>query len=545
MVRFIEISFQNIKAEVERYLTSKHNKSSISYSPASPYGQLLDVIERMFANGMFYLKSSINSLNILGRNSNIESNILTTAILNGYNPFRAISSTGTLKLKVKTGIDLESELRGLKFTLRDKSLLRNKTNGLFYSIKLSTESITYNVQNGQEFFIEIIQGQYKEVNLTGTGEKNQTFQVQALRGEEIENFNIDVRVNGEIWNVKKHIYELSNKEKACVVRTGISGGLDIIFGNGSFGDIPPLSSLIEVKYLITNGADGNIFRRTPDDFIFVDSPTDGFGNGINISNIFDVIIFNDINFGANRESITFIKNLLPFSSNNFILALPEQYAFAIKKLGVFSHVNALEDEGIIYIIATPNIRLFKRKNANYFSVSRDAFILDDYEKEKIVKYLKMGGNIQLTKKFRIDSPKLSEYIMNVFYIKDPDFSDDKIKSDILERTSEYFLNLDKLDRIPKSDLISIISEIEGIKSVDVQFISRKNEDYHKQFSGTNNMDYNDLDTPGLDPILGDIIFTPDEYPIIRGGWYDRNGIYFSDNVENNNSLKSINIIKNN
>jgi hypothetical protein len=46
----------------------------------------------------------------------------------------------------------------------------------------------------------------------------------------------------------------------------------------------------------------------------------------------------------------------------------------------------------------------------------------------------------------------------------------------------------------------------------------------------------------LDPILGDILFEPDELPIIRGGWSDRNDIYFSGDIDSN-GLKTVNIIK--
>ena len=46
----------------------------------------------------------------------------------------------------------------------------------------------------------------------------------------------------------------------------------------------------------------------------------------------------------------------------------------------------------------------------------------------------------------------------------------------------------------------------------------------------------------MDPVLGDIIFESDEIPIIRGGWYDRNGSYYTDNIDSG-SLKSVNIIK--
>ena len=57
-----------------------------------------------------------------------------------------------------------------------------------------------------------------------------------------------------------------------------------------------------------------------------------------------------------------------------------------------------------------------------------------------------------------------------------------------------------------------------------------------------NPDYKNNATLGMDSILGDIIFDPNEIPIIRGGWYDRNGIYISDDM-GSNGLKSINIIK--
>jgi hypothetical protein len=55
-------------------------------------------------------------------------------------------------------------------------------------------------------------------------------------------------------------------------------------------------------------------------------------------------------------------------------------------------------------------------------------------------------------------------------------------------------------------------------------------------------DYVPTATKGLDSVLGDIIFDPNEIPIIRGGWYDRNGLYYSDDTDGN-GLKSVNIIK--
>ena len=50
-------------------------------------------------------------------------------------------------------------------------------------------------------------------------------------------------------------------------------------------------------------------------------------------------------------------------------------------------------------------------------------------------------------------------------------------------------------------------------------------------------------TLGMDPVLGDILFDPEEMPIIRGGWSNRDGTYYSADIESN-GLKSVNIIKN-
>ena len=576
MATFTEITFQNIKNQIDRFLQVEHNKASILFSPASPYGQILSVIQNLHQLSFLYLKNSINQFDLSDPNSNNRVVIQNAALLAGHIPGRGISATGNLKLTVKSGIDLEKELKGGRVTFSNRVLLKNKTNSLEYSLYLGQEKVTYLINPSTRIFLPIIQGKYKTTNFTGSGSINQTFQVTQSGIQDIENFNTEVLVNGNFWTIKKHLYELSPNEEGCVVRTGFNGGIDIIFGNGNFGAIPQIGAIIAVTYILTDGDDGNIFRRTFNDWKYVDDATDGYGNSIDASKIFDTAIYNDINFGANGESYVFTRNILPIASNNFVLGLPQQYAYEIKKLGVFSHVNAYENDNMIFIVATPNIKLFKNQNSDYFTVNIRAFDLDNYEKSKIDKYLRTNGNIQLTRKYRIDSPKLSYYIMNVFVIRYSDSNDDAIQSQVTDVVSEYFLNFSRIDRIPKSDLVKEIAMINGIHSVDVQFIGKKNEDYHREenirrqntidaasnfttnaLSATNtdvsipgsdidpvkiNVDYSSNKLIGLDPVLGDIIFEPSEIPIIRGGWYDRNGIYLSDEISGP-GLKSINIIK--
>lgn len=556
VANFSSISFTGIKAEIERYLTNEFGRAGILYSPASPYGQILSVLENLHQLSILYLKNAISQLDLSQPNAINPRVIRSAAIYAGHNPGRGISATGTLKISLKSTTDIDKDIPGGRITILNKIKMKNNTNSLDYSANTGVETVTHKITPNYSFFLPIIQGSFKSRTFTSSGSGIQTFSISETGGKDVENFNVEVYVNGTLWSLKRHLYEMLPDEEACVVRTGFNGGIDIIFGNSGFGAIPQLAARILVIYLCTDGSVGNIFRRTRDDFKFVDDIVDGNGESVDISKVFNVDISTDINFGADPESILFTKSILPISSNNFVLGTAQQYAYEIKKLGVFSHVNAYEKTGTIFIVATPNIRLFKNQNSDYFTISLKAFELDQYEISKINKYLKTSGTLQLTRRYKIQSPRLSYYIININVISYSDSSIDSVRAQILDRISEYFLSLKRMDRIPKLDLIKELSSISDIHSVDLQFISKKNEDFHRQninrtknaqIFGKNklpiriNPDYNPIEIKGLDPILGDIIFDAEEIPIIRGGWRDRNEIYYSPDIEGN-QLKSVNII---
>lgn len=556
-LNFVSISFSKLKSEIETFLKNEYNKAGILFSVASPYGQILSVIENLHQLSILYLKNAINNFDLSNPNSQNIRIIRNAAIAAGHIPTRGISASGTLRFTLKPSVDLEKEITGGRVSFQNRLLIKNKTNSLDYSFNIGVDQMTQRITPGYQFFVPIIQGKWKTSGFTGLGEPLQTFQISEVGQKDIDNFNVEVLVNGEVWTLKKHLWDMIPDEKAVVVRTGFNGGIDIVFGNGGFGMIPPLTSSIYVSYLVTDGSIGNIFRRTQNDWSFVDDMVDGNGVSIDAEKLFDISIYTDINFGADKESLLFTKNILPIVSSNSVLALPQQYAYEIKKLGVFSHVNAYEKSGTIFISATPNINLFKNQTQNYFNIDKGAFILDNYEKSKVDKYLRVGGSIQLTKKYKIVSPKLSHYAINIFVIPYSDATDESVNSQILDKISEYFLNLSRIDRIPKLDIIRELSNISDIHSVDIQFICAKNEDYHRE--NMNNLqnqlnmyadttlvkaptDYQPSTMIGLDSTLGDIIFDEDEIPVIRGDWKDRNGVYYSDDIDSS-GMKAINIIK--
>jgi hypothetical protein len=105
-------------------------------------------------------------------------------------------------------------------------------------------------------------------------------------------------------------------------------------------------------------------------------------------------------------------------------------------------------------------------------------------------------------------------------------------------------------------LIYLLKSINGIDSVDINFISELNEIYHSGTTTSNQIlgnaliktkdyvqytkDYDVNTRIGLDSLMGDIIIAKDELPIIRGGFFDRNRNYYAANPDEN-GLTSINI----
>lgn len=549
-MRFSEITFVKVKEEVVYYLKTVHQKNGVLFGPASPYGHILEIVEKLYATVLQYMKNVAAQYDLRGAASNNRKAIRTLVMLGGHEPTRDISATGVLKMKVKPSASITDDVPGSQITIFNRTQLKNNTNNLTYTIDLGTEKVSYNITTGTQFFFNIVQGKYEKQTFTGTGSINQTISVNVPNINEVENFYYEISVNGKNWPIRKNVLDLLPDEQSCIVRTGFEGGIDVIFGNGGYGAIPPIGSIIEVVYILTDGSRGNIFRKTINDFKFIDDVFDGFGGTVNVEDVFDIFIDQDINFGASGESIEFMKNLLPITSRNYVLALPDQFAYFIKRLGSFSRVTAWQSttntlDETVYVYAVPDVRSFSDKNTDYFNISIDAFNLDDLEKNKILTYLKSQGTIALTRNIKIIDPIITRYVQNVFLNIFDDAVEDNIKSEIHKISSEFFLNNTRTDKIVVADLISELKTIKGIDSIDIIFVSKDNENYHlKNNIKLKNININRINaahfTPlqhydpnliiGLDASLGDILIKEGELPIIRGGWNDRNGIKYNENT---------------
>jgi hypothetical protein len=618
----IELNYSNLTNQITNWLSSAYNKSSILFNSASPYGQILEVVKEVFLQNILYLKNTVRQLDI--DQTVTPKMIKMISRISGHNPSRSMSANGTLKFKLKQGINISQLVSGGQIIIYDNTSIKNKTNNLYYTIKTGNEKNYYTLTPGCQFFVNVIQGKYESQTFTGTGRYSQSYQVSVSNNSTIENFEYYITLNGINLTIKDHVYDMLENEYACVTKTGFNGDLDIYFGTGIHGVIPPIGSVIKVTYLLSNGLIGNILNNKVNDFNFIDDIYDSDGNILQPLSLFDIFVETDIKFASDGESVEYTKSVIPYVSRNFVLATPAQFIYHLKKLNMFSKVNAfntldmvkidIDSDGNLdnininemYLYLIPRITDYFSSDVNYFNVPYSAFLLDQVEKDRIVTYLKKQGIISITSSIKIIDPIPKYYVVNLFIRRFDDIEEDNIREQIINILSDYFSTYNRYDRVIKADLITLLKQIDGIDSLNLEFIGKDNEDYHRDgalltstkktviestyatstnsvnissdtyrnavttssdtstvlansitidgkivpssvgsstivaYSQTNQYDATKM--VGIDPILGDIVIGYNELVILRGGWMNRNGVYFSEDPKTTTGLSTVNII---
>lgn len=572
-----------LKEQIELYLIKEYEKRDLNFSPSSPYGQIIDVLNELNKLQYFYLEDSLNERNLLTAFK--ENSILGLARLTGHNPSRPISAKGELSLKIKPG--MSNEIPGANIQIQNYSKVLCKNNQKNYLIILDSESVYIPKTSSKLFKFQVVEGELNTSDFIGDGTDLQSFNIPT-RFAQIENDIITVFVNGQEFKGFESLYDIKKNEKGVLIKTGINGGVDIYFGNKDYGYIPEVGEKIQVEWIASNGSGGNVGESSSSILLeFVDEVSDGFGGELDLNEIFDISVSKKITMGADAEDKELTRFLLNKNSRGLVLANPTNYTAFLSKYNQFSYIDAfntfgdeyLDDDNVVYLFLLPDITRKVQSNSDYFSTDISNFYLSKEDKDAVYDVINKSGRQLISTELEIIDPIVTNYALNVFIrVYDDIISEDVVKAEIANVIGEYFLKLQRRDKIPRSDIIRMIEEIDGIDSVYVDFISKTNEEaifngyYFKKINYNNTETSSALlkavrennDVPNLNlsnsietnekiklkvgenPNLGldefgDITIGNKELPIIRGGFTDRNGIIYSDGI-NDANLSALNIV---
>ena len=334
------IKFSEIYADAINFIKATYGDVGQYFTMASPMGQLLQVTLHLGRMILYYVEDSITELNI--NTASRPNSIKGIASLTGHNPSRGMSARGTLRLTYNgTKIDAY----GNTVSIPNYTQLSSSINGLTYTIVLSSEQINLDLTNITNFLdVNIMQGKLEYQQATGTGDPLQSYNFQNKKGSSIDNYFVNVYVDGVNWPKVDSILDMNFNEQSCIIKTGQTGGVDVFFGNGFYGSVPRLGATILIEYLLTDGEPGNINTPSTSSAINWKFITKGFalnGDEIDLNKILNVAIKNDIIFGTLDEPLYLTRLLAPHMSRSFTLANTNNYIYFLKKLNMFTIVDAI------------------------------------------------------------------------------------------------------------------------------------------------------------------------------------------------------------
>jgi hypothetical protein len=514
------------------YLSNRFQQSKGVFTVASPFGQILLVIEKLTQLVFYYIEDSITELNIL--EATRLSSVYSLASLAGHNPSRAVSAIG--EISVSTNVDAVDA--PIDFVIiGTQTRLSCLNNGLTYILDLPQDEIRFSysgADNGLKLAIR--QGILETQRFVSKGSTLESFSVGGAQSPFIDNFYLNVYVNGEKWQKYESILDMPRGEKAYLAKTGITTGLDIYFGNNNFGLIPPRGAEITVEYLITEGFNGNLRTNDPNQvkFQFVDTGFSILGEEIDLNEFITITTTHPPFFGSNSEDSRLTRLIAPRQSKSFALVNADHYEILLKKLKLFSVISVYLDDidsRMLNLFLIPDIRKTFSTGQDYFNADLDRFILTDYQKNELLRYIEKSGSKLISTDVRIVDPIPSNYVINTSIIAFDDVDSSIINRDILNALGTFFIQNTRRSRIPKSDLIKIIEEINGVDSVSVNIVSKNNE-------------LNKIANPNAPDVsideFNDIITLNNELPIIRGGFSDRYGNYYTEGLSDD-ALGCVNI----
>ena len=336
------IRYQELIEDAINYVKQTYKASNQSFTMASPFAQLLSVMMHLGRMILYYIEDSITSLNI--RTASRPDSIRGLAQLTGHQAARPASARAAARLYVLNNGN--EELSGKVVYIPNKTSLQSTINGMSYIMLLGADTGRITMDAGNYIDCNLVQGVMKYQRATSNGQPLQSYNFTERNYREIEQYFLNIYVNNEPWTIVPHLEDLSYNQKGVVVRSGITSGIDVFFGNSVYGKIPDEGAVILVEYIISDGIGGNLdmeyVNNTTDAWRFTSQALLEDNSEVSINDNFSLKLQTDVIFGAQSEDITMTQLLAPHASRAMVLANETNYKYFLMRTGQFSTVEVIK-----------------------------------------------------------------------------------------------------------------------------------------------------------------------------------------------------------
>lgn len=538
----IQTQWNDFASAINKF-TSKLLGREGAYGPSNIFGQIYTVLNGMMQNLMLYIEDAFTEQNVY--TAQRKKSIYSLARLSGYEP----NLGSAAKCAIKLVYNSESGIESHSIVIPNRTQLLSSQNGLIYNIILPQEVCVFNITKDNTLkHVTVVEGVFETYDIVSEGGELYSFNIPVNGDIDLDFFSL--KVNGNLWERVDSLYDMSADSNTYIVRTSLSKGIDVIFGNGQYGHILENGDKISAEYLSHNGEEGNI---NPDDnirFTFASNITDTFGNEIDGNTYFNIYLEDrtGITNGTYSETTAHVKEMIGYNSRSLVLADAKNYKIFLNKFSFVGYNRCWSEPGslVVNALIMRNYKQLCEKGTDYFNLNESDFLISDNQKQSLREAIinsgqQIGGTI-----LNFIDPIIKKYAMFV-YIKMKSnviYDNDLISNQIKNVIGNFFGDIKSDIYIPKSDIIQLIkNEIPQIDGINIYIISHDNEvakqsGYYYEDKFIYNpslMTYTKktirVDVPkGTDPHLGlddhgNILLENDMYfPVLMGGWNYSTGL---------------------
>lgn len=527
----LSMTFERYMTQVRSYMQENvPNFSRIGNS--SVIGQLINVIGASVNNVMIYIQDAFAEQNKY--TAQRKKSIYGLAAQTGFNASLGYAAGMNFRMTY-----MPNNVNDLTYILKNKTKVLCTQNGLTYNIILPQENVIFTTAKDMSSKqIYAVEGTFETQEFISTG--GQLYSINVVFNGDCDISYTEVYVNDELWTRRESLYDMAADGKEYVIHTSLNKGFDIIFGNDNFGRSLKVDDKITVNYLTHNGELGNIDYSLPVSIVFSDPIVDASGNEIDADEVFNIeIAERPANNGTYSDKTDFVKEMIGYNSRAMVLADEKNYKLYLNRISFVGWNHTWSEEGSLVVnsIILKNYKTQMENGDEYFNLKEKDFILSDEQKKSIQTSIKNSGTQLAGTVLNIFDPKLVKYAVYV-YIKMNDVSYDKtlIQDTIHKLIGQFMGDINSDTIVAKSDIVHLLkSNIENIDSVDIYFLSERNEkaiidgkytienyiyNPKTKLYDTKSTTYSVVGDPGLGLDAHGNIFVESmfQFPVLMGGW---------------------------
>ena len=378
-LRVTELDFGLIKENLKTFLNQQSEFTDYDFE-GSGLNILLDILAYNTHYQAYYL-------NMVANESFLDTALLRDSVISqakvlGYVPYSRKSPRAIINFVANTSSNAASTLtipRGYRF-------LSEQIDGVSYGFVTLGEITVQKANNDFTFLsLPIHEGQLVSYLFTHEESTNPK-QIFTLPDTDIDASTVTVTVQPNSTNTEISVYSLatdaSNTQTTSEVfylQEGKSRQYQIYFGNNIIGKKISDGSIVNVKYLVTNGEVAN----KANNFVATETLTDSLGT---VQTDFIINPINAASGGAERESVDEIKFSAPlqFTTQNRLVTYKDYESYIKKNYPSVDSVSVWGGEDEIPPIYGTVFVSLKPKQNYYISEAEKQRIIDEIIKPKAI-----------------------------------------------------------------------------------------------------------------------------------------------------------------